>query len=117
MLSSSHSHGSVAGGYLFEGAYGLKTFTSKAVIPFLLQNVSVEPHAFAETLLRGDLIFHEFIHKRALRIMSSRTKRTVLFIELRRVMLYALYLAQAFPEGAVIAIRSHVAFLPWLTEL
>ena len=78
---------------------------------------AVEPHAFAETLLRGDLIFHEFIHKRALRIMSSRAKRTVLFIELRRVMLYALYLAQAFTEGAVIAIRSHVAFLSWLTEL
>ena len=78
---------------------------------------TVEPHAFAETLLRGDLNFHEFIHKRALRIMSSRAKRTVLFIELRRVMLYALYLAQAFTEGAVIAIRSHVAFLSWLTEL
>ena len=68
-------------------------------------SVSVEPHLRAETLLRGDLIFHEFIHKLTWPIMRQPHALRSLFITLHCVTLLRLNLVQSVYD-AVSRIRA-----------
>ena len=73
------------------------------------QNSSVEPHLRAETLLRGDLICHEFIHKLTWPIMRQPHALRSLFITLHCVTLLRLNLVQSVYD-AVSRIRAkHVS--------
>ena len=66
--------------------------TCGCVIRFRGCTCSVEPHLRAETLLRGDLIFHEFIHKLTWPIMRQPHALRSLFITLHCVTLLRLNL-------------------------
>ena len=86
-----------------------RTELSSAAITALSLLFSVEPHLRAEMLLRGDLIFHEFIHKLTWPIMRQPHALRSLFITLHCVTLLRLNLVQSVYD-AVSRIRAkHVS--------